>query len=89
MKKKRTLIKKRMTTSNGNTGRNTSCSRKKDTLVAMCKERKLETFGMKHELVERLALEGDEEPPCELPLNNGKGKLSKSTKDIGRLSKAT
>ena len=29
MKKKRTLTKKRMTTSNGNTGRNKSCLRKK------------------------------------------------------------
>ena len=42
---------------------------------------------MKHELVERLALESDEEPPCEPPLYDGKGKLPKSTKEIGRRSK--
>ena len=59
---------------------------KKDALVSMCNERKLETFSMKHEHVERLALESDEEPPCEPPLYDGKGKLPQS--EIGRLSKS-
>ena len=43
---------------------------KKDKLVKFCSERKLETFGMKYELVERLALAEDGEPPTTIQWYN-------------------
>lgn len=58
---------------------------KKDTLVSMCKERKLEPSGMKHEIVARLASALNEEKPKEPQLFDGTKMLPKSTKDIAKL----
>ena len=58
---------------------------KKDTLVSMCKERKLEPSGMKHEIVERLASALNEEKPKDPQLFDGTKMLPKSTKDIAKL----
>lgn len=43
---------------------------------------------MKHELVERLALEQEETPPITPPMYDRQKKLPKSTKDIGKLSRS-
>ena len=58
---------------------------KKDKLVKFCSERKLETFGMKYELVERLALAEDEEPPTPLQPYNGTIKLPTTMNEISKL----
>ncbi|KAJ7354919.1 hypothetical protein OS493_029028 [Desmophyllum pertusum] len=62
--------------------------KKKDSLVALCKTKNLETSSMKHELVERLALEQEETPPNTPPMYDRQKKLLKFTKDIGKLSRS-
>ena len=59
--------------------------KKKETLVTMCKDLKIESSGKKPEIVERLALAQKDDAPCPPKLYDGK-KLPKSTNEIGQLS---
>ena len=59
--------------------------KKKETLVTMCKDLKIESSGKKPEIVERLALVQKDDAPCPPKLYDGK-KLPKSTNEIGQLS---
>lgn len=61
---------------------------KKEALVTLCKAKNIEASGMKHELVERLALEQKEEPPVRPPMYQGQKELPRATKEIGQLSKS-
>jgi len=58
---------------------------KKDKLARMCRDRNLEPSGLKHEMVERLALAEKEKIPDPPPLFDGSKKLPKATKEIARL----
>ena len=59
--------------------------KKKETLVTMCKDLKIESSGKKPEIVERLALAQKDDAPCPPKLYDSK-KLPKSTNEIGQLS---
>jgi hypothetical protein len=60
--------------------------KKKDDLVKMCSDNKIETCGKKYELVERLALADGDEPPPKVDHYNGTRRLPTTTKDISNLS---
>ena len=58
---------------------------KKEKLVKMCFEAKLQSSGKKYELVERLALSKGDNPPDKLEPFNGTKKLSSATKELAKL----